>query len=62
QPTRIYVVLPDAPYRIGIGAVYSYYEFEVPVGERMTDEAWQALVESGQTPAAPTWTSQFLSP
>ncbi len=60
-PTYIYVVLPDEPYRVGIGVVYTYYEFIVPPGERMTDETWQALLESGQAPAQPEWTQAFIS-
>jgi hypothetical protein len=62
QPTKIYVVLPDSPWRIAIGAVYSYYEFTVPTSSRMTDEAWQALVEAGSNPAQPDWTQMFTAP
>ena len=62
HPVRIFVVLPDEPYRVAIGAVFSYYEFEVEPGERLTDEAWQALLESGQAPPQPAWTSSFSAP
>ncbi len=60
-PTYIYVVLPDEPYRVGIGVVYTYYEFIKEPSERMTDETWQALLESGQAPAQPEWTQAFIS-
>ncbi len=62
QPTIIIVVLPDAPYRIGFGAVFTYYEFTVPPADRMTDETWQAKVEGGTAPPAPDWTSLFIIP
>ncbi len=62
QPLLIYVILPDQPWRIGVGAVFSYYEFPVPASERMTDEAWQAWVESGNTPDQPAWTQMFIAP
>jgi hypothetical protein len=62
QPTLIYVVLPDSPWRVAVGAVYSYYEFTVPADQRMTDAAWQALVEGGTNPAQPDWTKAFISP
>jgi hypothetical protein len=62
QPTKIYVVLPDSPWRIAIGAVYSYYEFTVPSSERMTDEQWQALVETGGNQPQPDWTQMFIAP
>ncbi len=35
--------------------VYTYYEFEVLPGDRMTDEAWRTLLESGQAPEQPAW-------
>jgi hypothetical protein len=62
QPTIIYVVLPGEPTRLATGAVFSYYEFPVPVSERMTDEQWQAMVEAGTNPPAPDWTKLFMTP
>lgn len=61
-PTYIYVVVPDEPYRIAVGAVYTYYEFPVPQDKRMTDEEWRAMLEAGTSPAAPDWTSSFIIP
>jgi len=62
QPTPIYVILPDSPWRVALGAVYSYYEFTVPPSGRLTDEAWQAQVEAGTNPAQPAWTQLFIAP
>ena len=59
-PTLIYVVSPDAPYHLTVGAVYTYYEFPMPMDQRMTDEQWRALLESGNAPDAPEWTSSFI--
>lgn len=61
QPTFMYVVLPDEPWRVAVGAVFTYYEFAVPVNERMTDEQWQAQVESGQNPPPPDWVQMFFA-
>ena len=61
-PTRIYVVIPNSPYRVAVGAVYTYYEFPVAPEDRMTDEDWQAMLESGNAPDAPDWTSLFIVP
>lgn len=61
-PTRIYVVLPTAPYEIAVGAVYTYYEFTVEPGNRMTDEDWRTMLETGKGPLAPNWTSSFIIP
>jgi hypothetical protein len=62
QPTEIYVVLPDSPWRIAVGAVFSYYEFTVSPEQRMTDETWQGLVEAGTNPPQPDWTQTFIAP
>jgi hypothetical protein len=62
QPTIIYVILPEEPWSIGMGAVFTYYEFPVPVADRMTDEQWQQMVEDGSNPPQPDWTDQFISP
>ena len=62
QPVPIYVVLPDSPLRLGVGAVFSYYEFPVPVAERLNDEQWQALVAAGSQPAQPEWVKLFAAP
>jgi hypothetical protein len=62
QPTPIFVILPDSPWRISVGAVYSYYEFTVPPSGRMTDEQWQAQVGAGTNPPQPDWTQLFIKP
>jgi hypothetical protein len=62
DPTRIFVVLPDSPWRIAVGAVFSYYEFEVAASDRMTDEQWQAMIDAGTNPPQPEWTEDFVTP
>jgi hypothetical protein len=38
------------------GATFSYYEFKHPMKDRLTDEAWQKLLENAKDrPALPTW-------
>ena len=59
EPVPILVVLPDSPWRVAIGAVFSYYEFTVPSANRMTDEQWQEQLEAGQAPERPVWTDSF---
>jgi hypothetical protein len=62
QPTRIYVLLPNEPWRVAVGGVFTYYEFPVPQDSRLTDEQWWQMVEGGTAPAAPDWTSAFMAP
>ncbi|WP_406658098.1 DUF3160 domain-containing protein [Methanolobus sp. ZRKC2] len=38
--------LPDGRIIIGAGPVMTHYEFEQPMSERLTDEAWREMLES----------------
>jgi hypothetical protein len=40
------------------GATFSYYEFKHSIGDRLTDEAWQAM---SPKPARPPWTGIFVA-
>ena len=62
NPTRIYVVLPDEPWRVAVGAVYTYYEFNVSADQRMTNEQWYEQLDSGNAPPQPSWSSSFIAP
>jgi hypothetical protein len=42
------------------GAVFSYYEFTWPMADRLTDEAWQDMLEQGTEPPLPEWTDSFV--
>lgn len=58
----IYVVFPiDGKLRIGSGAVYSYYEFAWPIGDRLTDEKWRGMLREGKQPNRPDWSASFLA-
>jgi hypothetical protein len=43
------------------GAVYSYYEFVNDIDNRLTDEAWRDMVQTGELPSRPGWISRFFS-
>ncbi len=51
--------LPEGHILVGVGPVYSYYEFKQPMSDRLTDEKWRAMLESGKAPALPDWTKTF---
>jgi hypothetical protein len=59
----ILVIVPDdhGGFQIGIGGVYSYYEFLQPTTNRLTDEAWRAMLAQGSQPDRPAWESVFLA-
>ena len=61
-PTLIYVVTPNQPYQIAVGAVYTYYEFTVTPDKRMTDDDWRNQLVTSDAPAQPDWTSSFIVP
>jgi hypothetical protein len=52
---------PDGRIIAGAGSVFSYYEFKQPQSNRLTDEEWKQMLEEGQQPDRPTWTSSFVS-
>ncbi|MDP2896492.1 MAG: DUF3160 domain-containing protein [bacterium] len=54
--------VPDGRTLLGAGPVFSYYEFKWPMGDRLTDEKWTAMLESGTNPAQPDWVSSFMHP
>ena len=37
------------------GATYAYYEFAQPVSDRLTDEAWRAMLDGGSAPDRAAW-------
>ena len=69
QASTIYVVVPlDGSIRIAIGTVFSFYQFEHPTADRLTDTKWRLMMgiemnDSGQynDPAyrPEDWTNDF---
>lgn len=50
--------LPDKRILIGIGPVFSYYEFKQPMDNRLTDEAWRLMLKNNPPPE-PEWVKSF---
>ena len=44
------------------GAVFSYHEFHLPLGNRLTDEEWQKMLENNQAPKVPEWMQEIIVP
>ncbi len=58
----IYVVVPvDGKLKLAKGGVYSYYEFEWPMSDRLTDVKWREMLNNGQAPAQAAWTNAFVA-
>ena len=54
----IYVIVPvEGQLTLVKGGVFSYYEFTVPLAERLTDEQWQKM---SPKPDRPEWTKSFI--
>ncbi len=51
--------VPDGRVIIGAGPTLSYYEFKQPINERLTDEQWKEMLESGKQPRRPEWIDSF---
>jgi hypothetical protein len=56
------VVEEDGQLMITEGGIFSYYEFAWPMGDRLTDESWREMLNTGEAPPRPAWTSSFMSP
>ncbi len=50
---------PDGRLVLGAGPVLSYYELKHPMADRLTDESWRAMLESGQATRQPEWTEGY---
>jgi len=46
--------LPQGHIVLGVGPVFSYYEFKQPMDNRLTDEAWREILET-YPPDEPDW-------
>jgi hypothetical protein len=53
--------VPDGRIIAGAGPVFSYYEFKQPMSNRLTDEQWNEMLQNGEEPNRPSWTTSFLS-
>ena len=44
------MLVPDeaGTFHVALGGVYSYYEFQQPISDRLTDEAWRAMLKAGR--------------
>jgi Protein of unknown function (DUF3160) len=61
RPVIYYVIAPvEGKPTLTVGAGFSYYEFIKPVGESLNDGSWRGMLDSGQIPAPPAWTTSFL--
>ena len=44
---------------LGVGLVYSQYEFTVPIDQRMTNEEWHRILNSNEAPPIADWKNAF---
>ena len=74
KPARIYVIVEvDGSPRIAVGSVFTFYSFEQPLSERLTDSEWRIMMgvtwtdnwvnspyENADPVDPPAWTEDFL--
>ncbi|WP_299314157.1 DUF3160 domain-containing protein [uncultured Aquimarina sp.] len=59
----IYAVVEIEGYLyITKGAVFGYHEFHLPMGNRLTDEEWQEMIENNEATGIPTWMQEIIVP
>lgn len=58
----ILVIVPNdgGEFQLAAGGVYSFYEFWQDPEKRLADEEWRAMLDEGQAPPRPSWTSTFV--
>ena len=49
----------DGVTEAAVGPVLSYYQFQWPMADRLTDEAWREMLQAG-TPERPRWTEEYI--
>ena len=60
RPMALYVVVDDGRnVRVMAGGVFSYQEFRQPMGDRLTDETWQDMLDRGDSPGLSRWMSDL---
>jgi hypothetical protein len=65
---ELYAVVPlinedgSIQLQVARGGIFAYYEFPWPADDRLTDEKWRAMLDEGQAPPLPEWTSSFFTP
>jgi HEAT repeat protein len=62
RPQALYVIAPvNGTNQLYRGAVMSYREFVRPNDQLLDDKSWREMVEKGQTPPAPPFTTSFFA-
>ncbi|MCO5298111.1 MAG: DUF3160 domain-containing protein [Fimbriimonadaceae bacterium] len=56
----IAIVPIDGKLYLARGPAFSYYEFTVPMSERMSDEQWKSRLREGKAPPRPFWVPSFF--
>jgi len=62
SPAHILVLveIDGNPY-VAQGGTFTYYEFKQDMADRLTDEAWQQMLQEGNVPDMPTWTEVIFT-
>jgi len=61
RPREFYVLYPwNGTEVLCVGSVMQYYEYET--AERLTDDAWRALLDSPAAPPLPAWFQPYAPP
>ena len=62
DPMVIYVAVQiESRIVLTRGGIFSYFEFDWPMDDRLTDEVWQTMLDSGSVPPMPLWVGVFVS-
>lgn len=51
--------MPDGGLVAGVGPILTHNEFKQPMSNRLTDEAWKQMLQTGKAPDLPEWAETF---
>jgi len=58
---NLFVVVPSVVgQRMTQGGIFSFYEFEQDMSNRLSDAEWGERIERGEAPPLPAWSSSFV--
>ncbi len=61
RPMTLYAVVDDGiSVRVMVGEAFSYHEFRQPMGDRLTDETWQDMLDRRDSPGLQRWMSDLM--
>lgn len=57
----VVVKKPSGEMYVAAGPIFTYYEFTLPINQRLTDEEWINMLRGREAPGRPEWVKSYYS-